>query len=151
MEIIQALYDQNKSVGLHDVHLPDGWRLNARKVPVPSVPLRGQARRDKIRHRRAILPSDLHEDPTFAMDSEWWDHTAYEPCEAPVGSTRRHRVQLRHISVPAAAGASVGAAAGGRGGGRGGAGAPDGAVPAAELVGGGGPPIEESELVELGN
>jgi hypothetical protein len=80
MEIVQALYEQNESVGLRDVHLPDSWRLNARRVPVPPMPLHGQARRDEIRHRRAIFPSDLHKDPRFAMDSEWWDHPAYEPC-----------------------------------------------------------------------
>jgi hypothetical protein len=33
----------------------------------------------EIRHQRAILPPDLHEDPTFTMDSEWWDRPAYEP------------------------------------------------------------------------
>jgi hypothetical protein len=41
MVIAQALYDQNASVGLCDVHLPSGWHLNARRVSVPSVPRRG--------------------------------------------------------------------------------------------------------------
>jgi hypothetical protein len=39
-----GLYDQNASVGLRDVHLPGGWHLNARRVPVPPVPRRGQER-----------------------------------------------------------------------------------------------------------
>jgi hypothetical protein len=41
VEIAQALYDQNVSVGLRDVHLPGGWHLNARRVPVPPMPRRG--------------------------------------------------------------------------------------------------------------
>jgi hypothetical protein len=80
VEIAQALHEQNASVGLHDVHLPGGWYLNARRMPVPSVPRRGQERWDKIQRRRAILPPNLREDPVFAMDSEWWDCPAYEPC-----------------------------------------------------------------------
>jgi hypothetical protein len=48
VEIAQALYDQNMSVGLRDIHLPGGWHLNARRVSVPPVPRRGQARRDEI-------------------------------------------------------------------------------------------------------
>jgi hypothetical protein len=73
VEIVQALYDQNASVGLRDIHLPGGWHLNAKRVPVLPVPRRGQ-------ERRAIVPPDLREDPAFAMDSEWWDRPAYEPC-----------------------------------------------------------------------
>jgi hypothetical protein len=69
VEIAQALYDQNTSVGLHDVHLPGVRHLNARRVPVPPVPRRGQERRAEIRRRRAILSSDLREDPAFDMDS----------------------------------------------------------------------------------
>jgi hypothetical protein len=80
VEIAQALYDQNAPVGLHGVHLPSGWHLNAMRVPVPPVPRRGWARRDEIQRRRAILPLDLREDPAFAMDSEWWDRPAYDPC-----------------------------------------------------------------------
>jgi hypothetical protein len=79
-ESAQALYKQNASVGLRDVHISDGRHLNARRVPIPPVPRRGQERRDEIRHRRAILPPDLRDDPAFDMDSEWWDHPAYEPC-----------------------------------------------------------------------
>jgi hypothetical protein len=43
VEIVQALYNQNESVGLRDIHIPGGWHLNARRVSVPPVP----------RHRRA--------------------------------------------------------------------------------------------------
>jgi hypothetical protein len=42
MEITQALYKQNASMGMRDVHLPGGWHLNARRVLVPLVPRRGQ-------------------------------------------------------------------------------------------------------------
>jgi hypothetical protein len=80
VEIVHAVYDQNESVGLHDVHIPDGWHLNARRVPVRPVPRHGRARRNEIKRRWAILPPNLHEDPVFTMDSEWWDHLAYEPC-----------------------------------------------------------------------
>jgi hypothetical protein len=41
VEIAQALYDQNASMGLRDVHLPGGWHLNTRRVSVPLVPRRG--------------------------------------------------------------------------------------------------------------
>jgi hypothetical protein len=68
------------SVGLRDVHLPGGWHLNARRVPIPLVPRRGRAGRDEIRCRWAILPPDLREHPAFDMDSESWDRPAYEPC-----------------------------------------------------------------------
>jgi hypothetical protein len=67
-------------VGLPDVHLPGGWHLNVWRVSIPPVPRRGQERHDKIRRRWAILPPDLREDPAFAMDSEWRDCPAYEPC-----------------------------------------------------------------------
>jgi hypothetical protein len=80
VEIAHALYNQNSSVGLHDVHLPGGWHLNAKRVPIPLVPHRGRAQRDEIRRRWAILPPDLRDDPAFDMDSEWWDCPAYEPC-----------------------------------------------------------------------
>jgi hypothetical protein len=49
------------------------------RVPVPLVPRPGQERRDEIRSRRSILPSDLREYLAFAMDSEWWYCPAYEP------------------------------------------------------------------------
>jgi hypothetical protein len=80
VEIVQALYDQNESVGLCDVYLPGGWHLNARRVPVPPVPHHGRAHCDEIWRRRAILPPDLRDDPAFDMDSEWWDHPTDEPC-----------------------------------------------------------------------
>jgi hypothetical protein len=80
VEIVQALYDQNSSVGLRDVHLPSGWHLTARRVPIALVPRHGRARRDEIRRRQVILPLDLRDDPAFDMDSEWWDRPAYEPC-----------------------------------------------------------------------
>jgi hypothetical protein len=66
-------------MGLRIVQLPGGWHLNARRVPVRPVPPPGQARWDEIQSRRAILTPDLHEDPTFARVSEWWDHPTYEP------------------------------------------------------------------------
>jgi hypothetical protein len=40
VEIVQALYDQNESVGLRNIHIPGGWHLNARRVSVPPVPPR---------------------------------------------------------------------------------------------------------------
>jgi hypothetical protein len=54
VEIVQALYDQNASVGLPHVHLPGSWHLNARRVLVPPVPRRRQERRAEIRCRRVI-------------------------------------------------------------------------------------------------
>jgi hypothetical protein len=85
VEIAQALNDQNTSMGLRNVHLPDGWYLNVRRVSV--LPRRGWERRDEIwcwrdqiRRRLAILPPDLHEDLTFIVESEWWDRPTYKPC-----------------------------------------------------------------------
>jgi hypothetical protein len=69
VEITQAQYNQKSSVDLRDVHLIGGWHLNVRRVPVPPVPHRRQARHDEIWHRRAILPPDLWDDPAFDMVS----------------------------------------------------------------------------------
>jgi hypothetical protein len=80
VDLAQALFDQKKSVGVRDVHLPGGWLLNTRRVSIPPMLRRGRERHDEIRRRQAILPQDLQEDPTFVMDSEWWDRPAYEPC-----------------------------------------------------------------------
>jgi hypothetical protein len=41
VKIAQALYNQNTSVGLCDIHIPSGWHLNDRRVSVPPVPCRG--------------------------------------------------------------------------------------------------------------
>jgi hypothetical protein len=64
---------------MRDVHLPGSWHLNARRIPIPPVPRRGQAWRDEIWRRWAILSTDLCEDLAFTMDSEWWDRPANEP------------------------------------------------------------------------
>jgi hypothetical protein len=72
--------------------------------------------------------------------------------KAPVWSTRRYQVRLRHGSALGAA-AATGGRRGGAGGGRGGTGAAGGAVPAAGLSEEEAlrRAIEESELAELGN
>jgi hypothetical protein len=76
-EVAQALFDQNQSVGVHNVYLPGGWLLNTRRVPVPPVLCRGRERRDEICRCLAILLQDL----AFAMDSKWWDMRTYELCQ----------------------------------------------------------------------
>jgi hypothetical protein len=37
VDLTMALSEQNQSVGGRDVHLPGGWLVNARRVPVPPV------------------------------------------------------------------------------------------------------------------
>jgi hypothetical protein len=66
--LASLLDEHNRSVGMHGVHLPDGWLLNARRVPVPPTSCHGRERLDEI-HSWAILLQDLSEDPSFAMDS----------------------------------------------------------------------------------
>jgi hypothetical protein len=56
----KALHHGNMSVGVHDVHLPDGWLLKARKVLVPPVSLHGRKRRDEICRRPAARPNVRH-------------------------------------------------------------------------------------------
>jgi hypothetical protein len=55
-----------------DVNLPAGWLLNSRRVPMPPVPREGRGRHDEVCRLRLILPSDLRDDPTFAIDSYNW-------------------------------------------------------------------------------
>jgi hypothetical protein len=55
----QSLFDQKHYVGVDDVHLPDGWHLNIKRMSFPLVPLHGRERRDEICRCRAILPQDL--------------------------------------------------------------------------------------------
>jgi hypothetical protein len=56
VNLARALYEQNRSVSVCDVHLPGGWLLNARRVSVPLVSRRGREWRDEIHRRQAILP-----------------------------------------------------------------------------------------------
>jgi hypothetical protein len=42
VEITQALYDQNASVGQCDIHLPSGWHLNARRASFRCVTADGR-------------------------------------------------------------------------------------------------------------
>jgi hypothetical protein len=80
-------------MGVRDVHLPGGWHLNTRRVMVPPVPQRGRERCNEICRRRAILPQDMREDPTFAMDSSWWDRPDDDHYDAPTDTSY-------HISWP---------------------------------------------------
>ena len=55
-----------------DVHMPGGWRLSYRRVPVPPVPAREPDRSAEIRRRRRYLPLDLRADPAYDIDSDNW-------------------------------------------------------------------------------
>jgi hypothetical protein len=46
VDYVWLLYKNNTSAGWHDVHLPGGWHLNARRMPVPRE---ARARGDEIR------------------------------------------------------------------------------------------------------
>jgi hypothetical protein len=53
----RVIYYDNVTVGVCDVHLPDGWLLNMRMV---TMPRHGRECHDEIRrHRQAILPRDM--------------------------------------------------------------------------------------------
>ncbi|KAE8779457.1 ADP-ribosylation factor-related protein 1 [Hordeum vulgare] len=60
-------------VSWSDVHLPNNWHLSANRVPIPSVPTSGRARRDEIERRHRLLPDDLYYDDRYAADSVLWD------------------------------------------------------------------------------
>jgi hypothetical protein len=57
--LAKAMYRQNRSVGVRNIHLPSGWLLNTRRVSVPPVSRHGREQREEIRCRRAILSQDL--------------------------------------------------------------------------------------------
>ena len=42
-----------------DAHLPDGWHLSRRRVPVPAIPRSGRKQTEEILRRRSFLPPDL--------------------------------------------------------------------------------------------
>jgi hypothetical protein len=42
----KSMYEHNMLVGMRDVHLPNGWLLNAWRVSVPFVPRHGKERLD---------------------------------------------------------------------------------------------------------
>ena len=46
--------------------------LSADRVPIPPVPASGRGYRNEIKRHRARLPSDLLDDPRYAMDSLQW-------------------------------------------------------------------------------
>jgi hypothetical protein len=49
VRLAQLPYKKNESSRWDDVHLPDGWHLNARRVMVPSLPPEGWAWHEEIR------------------------------------------------------------------------------------------------------
>jgi hypothetical protein len=69
VEFARNLFDENWPVPSRDVSLLGSWYLNSRRVPVPLVPREGCERRDEIHRRCFIPPPDLHDDPTFALNS----------------------------------------------------------------------------------
>ena len=78
VDLCTALWKKNKPVPVEDVHLPGGWHLNSKRVPVPPVPPRGEERTVEILRRRRLLPDYLRGDVQFHPQSEWWDRPAAE-------------------------------------------------------------------------
>jgi hypothetical protein len=105
VEIAHALYNQNALVGLRDVHLPGGWHLNARRVPVPPVPHRGHALAGYPAAGSTRGPGLHHGLEMVGL-----------PClralsGALIGRPQRCQVRLRCGGLPIAAGPVLGAAA----------------------------------------
>ena len=78
-----------------DAHLPDGWHLSRRHMPVPAIPRSGRKRTEEILRRRSFLPPDLVHDPAYAVNNTSWDRwfevehdarrRAYFAAEVPAG------------------------------------------------------------------
>ena len=73
LEVAQIYWEARQPLPWGDAHLPEGWHLNRRRVPVPPVPRSGRERTEEILRRRALLPPDLVHDPAYALNSELWD------------------------------------------------------------------------------
>jgi hypothetical protein len=67
VDYAQALHRNDVPVGVNDVHLPNRWLLNARRVPVPPVSRSVWERREEILHQSTVLPLDLWEHPYFEV------------------------------------------------------------------------------------
>ena len=72
-EVAQIYWDVAAPLPWSDVHLPDGWHLSHRRIPVPAIPRSGRARTEEILRRRSFLPPDLVHDPAYAINSPLWD------------------------------------------------------------------------------
>ncbi|KAE8821421.1 ADP-ribosylation factor-related protein 1 [Hordeum vulgare] len=59
-EVCRRYWETRTEVPWSDVHLPNVCHLSADRVPIPSVPTSGRARRDKIERRRHVLLDDLY-------------------------------------------------------------------------------------------
>ncbi|KAE8819659.1 ADP-ribosylation factor-related protein 1 [Hordeum vulgare] len=81
--------ENNLSVPWPSVVLPEGWKLNHYRVPIPQVPTDGLEHRPKIRRRRLLLPLDLKLDPGFAPTSDLWDRW-FIPGVVPEGRRRMY-------------------------------------------------------------
>ncbi|XP_073360431.1 uncharacterized protein [Aegilops tauschii subsp. strangulata] len=68
-DVCRRYWETRTPVPWSDVHLPNNWHLSADRVPIPSVPMSGRARRDEIERRRRLLPDDLYYDDRYAPDS----------------------------------------------------------------------------------
>ena len=73
LAVAEIYWETRQPLPWGDVHLPEGWHLNRRRVPVPPVPRSGRERTEEILRRRALLPPDLVHDPAYALNSELWD------------------------------------------------------------------------------
>ena len=67
-EVAQIYWETGQPLPWGDAHLPGGWHLNGRRVPVPRVPRSGRTRTEEILRRRALLPPDLLHDPAYAVN-----------------------------------------------------------------------------------
>jgi hypothetical protein len=65
----RALYNNTTDCdGWDDVHLPDGWHLNARRVPMPPVPWQGRAIRGEVARLLALHSLDILVGPAYCFD-----------------------------------------------------------------------------------
>ena len=67
-EVAQIYWETGQPLPWGDAHLPGGWHLNRRHVPVPPVPRSGGERTEEILRRWALLPPDLVHDPAYAVN-----------------------------------------------------------------------------------
>jgi hypothetical protein len=73
VDVARLSYETSTSAGWFDVNISPVWNLNVRRVLVPQMSRDGLERHREIRLGRALLPPNMLQDHTNAMNFPIWD------------------------------------------------------------------------------